>query len=210
MTFRKITAACIIVIIVSFLGFWVENTWLSIYLGFMDNRNMHLPFLLGYGLGVIAIYAAFGTPKALRVFCVPIKVKSAALRTVIYWLFACAGVMLGEIALGTFVEKVFDIIWWEYTTLPLHITKYTSVPTTAAFGALITFFMGTWFTPVYSYFIRRQNKAVAVVACIVMVLLVADLSVSALQMYETADFVEVWRWDVPWTPLYKLLGVTPA
>ncbi len=210
MTFKKITAAFIVTIMVSFLGFWVENIWLSIYLGFMDNRNMHLPFLLGYGLGVIALYAMCGTPRQLRFFCFPIKVKSKALCVVIYWLFACAGVMLGEIALGTFVEKAFDIIWWEYTTLPLHITKYTSVPTTAAFGALITFFMSTWFTPVYDRCVRRQNKAVAVAACVVMVLLAADLTMSAVQMYETADFVEVWRWDVPWTPLYKLLGVTPA
>ena len=39
--------------LVSLLGFLTENTWMLIRSGFIDNRNMNLPFLLGYGLAVV-------------------------------------------------------------------------------------------------------------------------------------------------------------
>ena len=40
---------CIILMatVVSFLGFVVENVWLAFTKGYIDNRNMALPFLLG-------------------------------------------------------------------------------------------------------------------------------------------------------------------
>ncbi len=192
---KNITALLYIVLIVSFLGFWVENIWLSLYLGFMDNRNMHLPALLGYGLGVAAIIAMFGTPQQPHFFRRPLKLSSRFWQTAVFYLFACLSVMVGEIALGTLVEKISGIIWWEYTALPLHITKYTCVPTTLAFGALITFFMGHLFPPVYRYFCRKQSKALTAVAWVLLGILAVDLVLSILQMCLTGDFVSVWRID---------------
>lgn len=192
---QNITALLFITIIVSFLGFWVENIWISVYLGFMDNRNMHLPALLGYGLGVVAIFAAFGTPRQPRFFRWRIPTRNRFLRILIFYLFACVSVMVGEIALGTLVEKLCNVIWWEYTTLPLNITKYTCIPTTLAFGALITFFMGCLFPSLYTHFCRKQNKVLTVIVCILFAALVADWLFSAVQMYQTSDFVEVWRID---------------
>ncbi len=180
---RKLFSMFWVIVLVSFLGFCVENIWLSVVFGYVDNRNMCLPFLLGYGLAMVAIYAMFGTPKQPRFFAICIRLESGVLRTLIYWMFTCLCVMIGEIALGTFVEKVCDIIWWDYTTLPLHITKYTSIPTTIAFGTLITAFMGIFFSPIYTYFSQHQSKAMAIAACLFMILLVIDFSKSAIQMY---------------------------
>ena len=42
----------IMIAIISFLGFLLENAWLAIRKGFIDNRNMFAPFLVGYGLAV--------------------------------------------------------------------------------------------------------------------------------------------------------------
>ena len=42
----------IMVAVISFLGFCLENLWLAATKGFIDNRNMHLPFLMGYGVFV--------------------------------------------------------------------------------------------------------------------------------------------------------------
>lgn len=36
--------------VVSFLGFVVENIWLAMTKGYINNRNMNAPFLQGYGL----------------------------------------------------------------------------------------------------------------------------------------------------------------
>ena len=39
--------------VVSFLGFVVENIWLAMTKGYINNRNMNAPFLLGYGLLIL-------------------------------------------------------------------------------------------------------------------------------------------------------------
>ena len=52
--------------VVSFLGFVVENIWLAMTKGYINNRNMNAPFLLGYGLLILFMYAVFGTPAAFK------------------------------------------------------------------------------------------------------------------------------------------------
>ncbi len=193
MKINQIIALLLIIAIVSFLGFWVENIWLAVTKGYMDNRNMCLPFLLGYGLAIIAIFAMFGTPRNPRLFAYTLPLQSKLLRTAVYYLIACLCVMLGEIALGTFVEKVCGIVWWNYSDLPLHITKYTSIPTTAAFGFLITVFMGCFFTPAYTYFSGRESKALGILAVALMGLLTLDFVHSAAGMYMHGELLEIWN-----------------
>ena len=53
----------IMVAVISFLGFSLENLWLSLTKGFIDNRNMNAPFLMGYGLLVVGMYLLLGTPE---------------------------------------------------------------------------------------------------------------------------------------------------
>ena len=50
------------VIVVSFLGFCLENVWILFRHGFIDNRNMRLPFLTGYGLTVLGFYELADIP----------------------------------------------------------------------------------------------------------------------------------------------------
>lgn len=42
----------IIIIICSFIGWIIENLWIMLRFGYFDNRNMFLPFLLGYGMAI--------------------------------------------------------------------------------------------------------------------------------------------------------------
>lgn len=63
----EVFALCLIVTVISFLGFVVENVWLSMTKGYIDNRNMTLPFLLGYGIAIVLIYLLFGTPEHLKI-----------------------------------------------------------------------------------------------------------------------------------------------
>ena len=53
---------------ISLLGFILENLWLAVRKGYIDNRNMSLPFLLGYGVLVSGIYYTIGTPEDMRTF----------------------------------------------------------------------------------------------------------------------------------------------
>ncbi len=52
-----------LVIIVSFLGFCLENIWLVVRKGQIDNRNMNFPFLIGYGMAILFIYFLLGVPQ---------------------------------------------------------------------------------------------------------------------------------------------------
>ena len=89
--------------VVSFLGFVVENIWLAMTKGYINNRNMNAPFLLGYGLLILFMYAVFGTPAALRMFA---KEKVRWKRYLVYFLCSFAVVCVGEIVLGIVVERL--------------------------------------------------------------------------------------------------------
>lgn len=203
MKLRQLFALFLIIALVSFLGFCVENIWLAMTKGYMNNRNMRLPFLLGYGLAIVAIYAMFGTPQAPRLFTLAIPIQSKFLRIASYYLIVCLCVMVGEIALGTFVEKTCGIVWWNYSQLPLHITKYTSVPTTLAFGFLITVFMGCFFTPAYTYFSGTSSKLLAALACGLMLLMVIDFIHSGIAMYAHGALLETWKIDLSDSRIHK-------
>ena len=45
---------------ISFLGFLLENIWLAARKGYIDNRNMNTPFMLGYGIAVMGFYFVLG------------------------------------------------------------------------------------------------------------------------------------------------------
>ena len=138
----SLTSIGIMAAVVSFLGFILENVWLAFTKGYIDNRNMTMPFLYGYGMAVISIYAIFGTPQAM-VLAGKLPVKEHSV--LIYFVAVFFAVSIGEIALGYAVEKLCGFEYWNYENIPLHITKYTSIPTSIAFAAIITFFMGVCF-----------------------------------------------------------------
>ncbi len=204
MDIRRVFALFLIVAVASFLGFCVENLWLMMRKGYMNNRNMYLPFLLGYGIAMVAICALFGTPQAPRFLHITIAVKSLRMRSVLYFLIVCLCVMAGEITLGTFVEKMCGIVWWNYSGLPMHITKYTSVPTTIAFGTLITWFMGCFFTPLYESFLRMDFHALGKLSCTLMLLMVADFIHSGINMYKNRKLLELWQIDMSHTRLHRI------
>ncbi len=192
----KIPAICLMITLVSFLGFAVENIWLALTQGYMDNRSMNLPFLVGYGLAIIAIYLMFGTPSKPRLFNHHLETESKFARISLYFLSVCICVSLGECLLGTFVEKTSGIVWWNYTDLPLNITKYTSVITTSLFGILITVFMGIFFQPVYNRFLKINKKVSRALSAVMMTLLIYDFFSSAGEMYRTGRTMTLWRVDL--------------
>lgn len=191
----EIFALFMIIAIVSFLGFIVENVWLAFTKGYMDNRNMNLPFLIGYGIAIILIYFLFGTPTAPVILGKKITIKSVTLKVLIYLALCALCVSIGEILLGTFVEKTCGIYWWDYSRLPLHITKYTSIPTSLAFGALITLFMAEFFTPLFNYFVHMNYRKLKHRAITIMALMTTDFVHNAKKLYRHKEMVPIWKID---------------
>lgn len=193
MLIQEIYALCMIIMIVSFLGFVVENLWIACTKGFMDNRGMFLPFLLGYGLAVAAIFMVFGTPDELWFLGNVWNVPNVATSKLLYFLIVVVCICIGEMLLGLIVEKVCHFSWWDYSRIPLHITQYTSIPTSVTFSILITTFMDVFFQPVYRYFCRTENKICVVSGFALFLCLVLDFLYNGHQIYKQRGIVQRWK-----------------
>lgn len=205
MKIEEISALCLIIAVVSFLGFMVENIWLSLVRGYMDNRNMCFPFLLGYGLAIVAIYLLFGTPANLVLLGRKIAIRRSVVKRLVYFLLIMLCVCLGELILGTLVEKVCHFYWWDYSALPLHITRYTSIPTSVGFATLIVTFMDYIFIPLFYRFLSWDAYILNITAGALMILMTGDFVYSAYQMYKNKMQVRRWKIDTTNTKLYRLL-----
>lgn len=183
----------IMVAFVSFIGFVVENLWLAFTKGYINNRNMNLPFLLGYGLAIIAIYLLFGTPNEM-VFFTKYEFKAIPiLKYFIYFLLVMICVSVGEIIIGTATEKLCNIEYWNYSDIPFHVTKYTSVPTSVGFATGITIFMNTVFIPFMDKINAMNPKLIKICAIVLTLLLVIDFVISYGKMIHTKKFYLKWK-----------------
>lgn len=193
---EKIGILLIIMIFVSFLGFIVENIWLSITKGYIDNRNMKLPFLLGYGLFIIMLYLSLGTPDTLFISTTIPILENKIVKRICYFIFVFLLVSIGEIILGYITEHLFGFYYWNYEKLPLHITRYTSIPTSIIFTIIIKFFMQYCFNPLYNFISLFNNKFTIIISVIISLILFIDFISSFFKMYKTAKPNQIWKINI--------------
>ena len=192
----SIASLIIMVAVISFLGFMLENTWLVLTKGFFDNRNMTFPFLLGYGLLVVGMYMIVGTPEKLCILGAHVSYRTAGQKYLIYFVLSFLIVTIGEIILGHFVEKVFGFEYWNYTRLPLHITKYTSIPTSIGFALIITAFMGKCFAPIMTVINNISEHTMNAAAVVLAVVMTSDFIFSFAKMYKNHSLNVIWKKQV--------------
>ncbi|MBQ8781094.1 MAG: putative ABC transporter permease [Oscillospiraceae bacterium] len=181
---------------VSVLGFVLENVWLAVRSGYIDNRNMTLPFLLGYGIFIIALYKLIGVPENISLPSYIPYSNSKFAKRLIYFILAFVIVSISEIALGNAVEKLCGFYYWNYETLPMHITRYTSVPTSCAFAFIITFFMDKCFEPMMSAFSKINHSTAVLLSTSLTVLMAADFIKSFHTMYKKKALNTKWRINI--------------
>ena len=186
-------ALILIIVLASLLGFIVENVSTGISYGKIDNRNMILPFLLGYGLAIITIYKLFGTPNSPMFFGKELTFSNVFFSVLYYFGIAFLCVSIGELILGHFIEYSCQIVWWDYTRFPLHITKYTSIPTSLIFAALITVFMKCLFSPLINIFSKINPKILPILALWLIILLSIDFIHSAIYMFKNHKTLQLWN-----------------
>ena len=176
-------------VIISFLGFVTENLWLLFTKGYIDNRSMILPFLSGYGILVIGFYLLFGTPAEMR-----FEISDNQLSNdVVYYLLAFLTVSVGEILLGSFVEKAIGIIYWDYSWIPFHLTRYTSLPTSLGFALIIMLFMKYCFTPIMNWLSLVPDTLLFPSAFFLFGFTCLDTLHSFAVMYKTHNLYCLWR-----------------
>lgn len=181
----------------SFIGYVVENLFKLVMNGYVDNRYMFLPFLLGYGLFIAAIGILIGTPNNLF----PLSKRQPKLKKPVvylfYFLLTALLVSAGELALGYAVEAIGGFNYWDYSKLPLNFTKYTSLPTSVGFGAIITAFMGFIYEPAIRFFEKKKgSRAWRTLSIVVISLLVIDFFASFAVMITTGKRMIIWRWHI--------------
>lgn len=177
-----------IIICCSFIGFCIENLWLCARFGYMDNRNMHLPFLLGYGIAILLIHMLIGVPGDAADFRYLLKVFLM--------------VSSGEVAMGLIVEKMCGIYYWDYSALPFHITRYTSLFTSIGFALLITGFMRYVFPALTVYFGNHVTGLNEGSCLFMMAAIIADHVMSFSYMRQNASLPCVWR--IPVRSVYDI------
>ncbi|MDE6712536.1 MAG: putative ABC transporter permease [Lachnospiraceae bacterium] len=182
--------------VIAFLGYITENTWLAITKGFIDNRNMNAPFLLGYGIIVLAIYFLFGTPQNLADWGIMRYIPDGAASYLFYYVLSFVLVSVGEILLGTLVERICGIEYWNYEWIPFHLTKYTSLPTSVMFAGIITFFMSNLFDPIMGSLLQMDPQCIKVISIALTTLLVCDFMASFYKMYQKQDFNLIWKYEL--------------
>lgn len=197
----------IMVAIISFLGFTVENAWLAITKGYINNRNMNAPFLLGYGLLALFIFFVLGTPDNPVRWGLFKKTQSKGMQYLVYFMCSFVVVCIGEIILGTVVERLCNIEYWNYSNIPMHITKYTSVPTSIGFASMITFFMGKCFTPLMNWICQMDSTWLRALSTVLMIIMIIDFFHSFYHMITSKDFYLQWKIEVPRLKNYRIKRV---
>lgn len=181
--------------LISFMGFCLEEVWLCATKGYIDNRNMNTPFLLGYGLAVVGMYYVIGTPHDMRFLCIFPVEGSRGYLLICYAVTTGLLVSLGEMLLGTLTEKISGVVWWNYTWIPLHVTKYTSVPTSIGFALIITLFMDQCFDPVMEVISRIAPDTARNAGIILISLITLDFVVCMNKIRKTGHLNITWRYE---------------
>ena len=100
---------------------------------------------------------------------------------------------MAEIVIGFAVQWSCGIIWWDYTALPLHITRYTSVPTSTIFALLITVFMKCFFNPLLRGLGKMNPRALGILSISLLVLLSVDFIHSGIYMFKNRELMHLWK-----------------
>jgi len=185
------------VVLSSFIGYVVENAFKLIMNGYIDNRYMFLPFLIGYGFFIAVIGTFIGTPQNLFPLSKRNLKLSKPLGFLVYFIASTILVSVGELVLGFAVEWIGGFSYWDYTSLPLNFTKYTSLPTSLGFCFIITLFMGFVYDPAMRFFERKKSsRAWRILSVVGILLLVADFIASFAVMISTGKRMVIWRWHI--------------
>lgn len=201
-------ALILVAVLVSFLGFIIENIFVGATDAKMNNRNMILPFLFGYGLAIIAIFLLFGTPEEPKFFTKPLSLGTPMRGVIYYFVISFLCVCVGEVVLGYAIEWGCDIIWWDYTRIPLHFTRYTSVPTSAAFATLIVIFMKFFFRPLCDLFSRINPTLLPILALSFTALLSLDMVNSLIHMIRYHETLILWEIHFEHSLVELIFGAT--
>lgn len=196
---RDVLALCVIVLIASLLGFLVETIWVSLRHGYIDNRGMHMPFLLGYGLANLVVFLIFGAPDHPHPLFVDGEMDETLLK-LIYIFEIFLFITICESAFGNLIYRLTSVKWWNYNSLPLHIGQYTSIPTSIGFTTCIYIFLENVFVPMYDYLTSIAIEQYADIILLITLFAVLDCTGALLYMLQNKSVYTAFRIQLQKSP----------
>lgn len=203
-TIRKALSLCVLVLIASFIGYMIEVLWVALRHGYIDNRGMYLPFLLGYGLAMLVIFALFGTPDNPKLYFLQEYATDSNVQHLLYALEVFVFVTVCESLFGNLVYHVCHVKWWNYNSIPLHIGQYTSIPTSIGFTTCIYLFMQRVFVPVYTYLSGTDIECYGLFILFLCALVALDCVHGLCYMYKHQTVKLLFREELHNPPLFRL------
>lgn len=116
--------------IYSFLGFLFENILNIFLLSNFNSGILYGPWTFIYG---IAIFIVMFIAKFLKKF----KLKKVY-EIILFYLISCFLMTLIEFSGGFLIEKLFHVVYWDYTNLTFNFGSYIALETTLFWGLFAT------------------------------------------------------------------------
>ncbi|MCD8309478.1 MAG: putative ABC transporter permease [Clostridia bacterium] len=183
-------------IVFSFLGFIAENAARMVTKHIFDCRHQLLPFLFAYGIALLAIHIILGTPGGMRFFNKKLftqkGVKYSILSHVTYFAVLFLVIFAGEIAVGEFYEACTGVVLWDYSDMPLHVTKYTSVISCSLYGGGVYLIMAFAFKPMMKLIQKIGRTAAAILCCTLGTAIIIDFIIMVITIFVTGTAPVYW------------------
>ncbi|MBQ7981114.1 MAG: hypothetical protein IJ305_05840, partial [Oscillospiraceae bacterium] len=134
------------------------------------------------------------TPSNFRFFGMPCE-NSVSAQFCAYFILTFILVSLGEMLLGTVIEKTCGLIWWDYTKIPMHITRYTSIPTSFGFTVVIVTFMDCFYEDIMNKLMELDTDKMLIYGIFITAVMTVDLALSMFRMKITGKLMTTWKLD---------------
>lgn len=183
---------------VAFVGWIAENIVKIASQGCFDCRFHILPFISPYALIPFAFQILLGDPDRLAIFGHRLfkkdSLRNKILSNIICFVTICLAVFLGELAIGSMWEELFDVRLWDYSNLPLQANKYAGLIPSLGYGGGAYIIFRFIYKPVLSLMRRKVNFGVAKIICATLgVLIVLDTLAMVIQIIVLGQATMYWQ-----------------
>lgn len=183
---------------VAFVGWIAENIVKIASQGCFDCRFHILPFISPYALIPFAFQILLGDPDRLAIFGHRLfkkdSLRNKILSNIICFVTICLAVFLGELAIGSMWEALFDVRLWDYSNLPLQANKYAGLIPSLGYGGGAYIIFRFIYKPVLSLMRRKVNFGVAKIICATLgVLIVLDTLAMVIQIIVLGQATMYWQ-----------------
>jgi uncharacterized membrane protein len=182
----------------AFIGWIAENAFKFAVSGVIDARFHVLPFIAIYISISFAFHIALRSPDDIVIFGKRIfkeqTLKTKILSNLISFLSISCVVFLGELAVGNLWDILFDVKLWNYSSHPLHLTRYTSIISTFGFGGGAYLIFKFIYNPLLNFFKNKLSfKTAKIIVSTLGVLIAIDGIMMIILSIVLGEAPMLWR-----------------